>query len=149
VLHTRIDTEYRDGIRAVLPTIGGHGSSAESYEWRSRWAADQALDQTLADSFPASDPPSWTPGIAHPNSTIGLLERAHRVETGADAGARTGTAGLNRGDRTFLRGLMSWAGAGGIALLVPFAILLVGLPVVLAVRGAIELVGWVFGFNIS
>jgi len=25
----------------------------------------------------------------------------------------------------------------------------VGLPVVLAVRGAIELVGWVFGFNIS
>ena len=93
-------TEYRDGIRAVLPMIGGPGSTAESGEWRSR------------------------------------------------PGARTGTSGLNSGKRTFLHGLISLAGAGGIALVVPFAILLVGLPVVLAVRGVMELFGWLFGLNI-
>ncbi len=27
---------------------------------------DGSIDQVLADSFPASDPPSWTPGIARP-----------------------------------------------------------------------------------
>ena len=48
-------------------------------------------------------------------------------------------------DRTFLQGLVSLAGAAGIALLVPFAILLVGLPVVLAVRGVLEVIGWLFG----
>ena len=47
--------------------------------------------------------------------------------------------------RTFLQGLVSLAGAAGIALLVPFAILLVGLPVVLAVRGVLEVIGWLFG----
>ena len=43
-----------------------------------------------------------------------------------------------------LQTLVSIAGAGGIALLVPFAILLVGLPVALIVRGLIEIVLWLF-----
>ena len=49
------------------------------------------------------------------------------------------------GYRTFMQGLVSLAGAIGIALLVPIAILSVGLPVVLAVRGVLEAIGWVFG----
>jgi hypothetical protein len=44
--------------------------------------------------------------------------------------------------RPFLRALASLAGAAGIALLVPFVILLVGLPVALVVRGVAEAVGW-------
>jgi len=37
------------------------------------WSADRpererAVDSVLADSFPASDPPSWTSGIARPES---------------------------------------------------------------------------------
>ena len=39
---------------------------------------------------------------------------------------------------TLLRALVSLAGAAGIALLVPFAILVVGLPIALAVRGLLE-----------
>lgn len=31
-------------------------------------AARRLVDQTLEDSFPASDPPSWTSGVARPAS---------------------------------------------------------------------------------
>jgi hypothetical protein len=53
------------------------------------------------------------------------------------------------GDRTFLQGVVSLAGAAGIVLLVPFAILLVGLPVALAVRGVLEVIGWSFGVTMQ
>jgi hypothetical protein len=52
-------------------------------------------------------------------------------------------------ERTFPRGLVSLAGAAGIALLVPLAILLVGLPVVLAVRGLLEVAAWLFGAGLK
>jgi hypothetical protein len=49
---------------------------------------------------------------------------------------------LPRTKRTFLQVLASLAGAAGIALLVPFVILLIGLPVALVIRGIAEAVGW-------
>ena len=44
----------------------------------------------------------------------------------------------------FARTLVSFAGASGLMLLVPVVILLLGLPVVLAVRGLLELFQWAF-----
>jgi hypothetical protein len=45
-------------------------------------------------------------------------------------------------ERTLLQALASLAGAAGIALLVPFAILLIGMPIALAVRGLVEVFTW-------
>ena len=44
--------------------------------------------------------------------------------------------------RTFLKDLVSLAGAAGIALLVPFVILLIGMPVALAVGGVVKAASW-------
>jgi hypothetical protein len=107
------------------------------------------LDQILADSFPASDPPSWTLGISRPEP----VRRVSKVEARADDGAKGDHREPGRIDildvslppdtgRPFLRAMASLAGAAGIALLVPFVILLVGLPVALVVRGVAETLSW-------
>jgi hypothetical protein len=44
--------------------------------------------------------------------------------------------------------MVSLVGAAGIALAVPFVILLIGLPIALTVRGLLEVVGWVLGVAI-
>jgi hypothetical protein len=44
--------------------------------------------------------------------------------------------------RTFLNGMVSLAGAAGIALLVPLVILLIGMPIALAARGVAEAASW-------
>jgi len=49
---------------------------------------------------------------------------------------------LPRTRRTCLQALVSLTGAVGLALLVPFAILLVGSPIVLVARGVAEAIGW-------
>ena len=73
MFHTRTTIEYRAGTAAaVLSTMVGVDMFAdESSERGSRLAAEEALDQVLADSFPASDPPSWNPGIALVNPAVG------------------------------------------------------------------------------
>ena len=158
MLHTRTAIEYRAGAgTAVLPTIVDRVAE-ESHERRKRLAAEQALDQVLADSFPASDPPSWNPGIALQNPAVEVEPEvepeAERSESIAVASARTGKSGIidvsrpGSADGTFLQGLVSLAGAGGIALLAPFAILMVGLPIALSIRGVLELFGWLFGVNV-
>ena len=57
---------------ATLPTIGGVERHAEELSERRRRAAEHALDQVLADSFPASDPPSWNPGIARASPLVSV-----------------------------------------------------------------------------
>jgi hypothetical protein len=150
VLQTRTAIEYRAGAGAVLPTIGDRAGE-QSHERRTRLAAEQALDEVLADSFPASDPPSWNPGIALLNPAVDAEPEAAPSGSIAGTAARTGTSGIidvsrrSGAERTFLQSLVSLAGAAGIALLVPFAILLVALPIALSIRGVLELFGWLFG----
>jgi hypothetical protein len=45
-------------------------------------------------------------------------------------------------ERSFAQVLVALAGSLGVGLLLPVAILLVGLPVALAVRGMMEAIGW-------
>jgi hypothetical protein len=65
---TRTAFEYRDGVVAGVPAIVGVERSVdETADRQARLAAaERAMDEVLADSFPASDPPSWTPGIIRP-----------------------------------------------------------------------------------
>ena len=152
MLHTRTEIEHRVGTASpVLPTIAAVGTFAdESSERRGRLAAEQALDQVLADSSPASDPPSWNPGIAVLNP-VGSKPHAEHARSVADAESTGRAADIfavsraSVGDRTFLQGFVSLAGAAGIALFVPFVILLVGLPIARSVRGVLELLSWLFG----
>ena len=139
MLQTRTAIEYRAGAgAALLPTIVG--TAEEAHERRWRLAAEQALDQILADSFPASDPPSWNPGIAVLNSPEAAEPEAEGSGRTAKAAVLIGTSDFidvsrpRRRDRTPVQILRSLAGVAGIASLVPFAILLVGVPVALSVR---------------
>lgn len=148
MLYTRTAIERRGG-GSFLPSIVGSDVRQMSSDERARYAAERALDQILADSFPASDPPSWTLGVSRPEP----IRRASSVEARAGDGAKGDQREPGRMDildvslprdmgRPFLRALASLAGAAGIALLVPFVILLVGLPVALVVRGIAEAVGF-------
>jgi hypothetical protein len=43
---------------------------------------------------------------------------------------------------TFVSGLLSLAGAAGIALLVPVVVLVIGTPIALALRAVVEVASW-------
>jgi len=150
MLHTRTAIEFRDStIAAVVPAVVGVGSIVDEISERhARLAAERALDEVLADSFPASDPPSWNPGIVRPGPAGHLTrgaasaEDVERTLPMADVVAVSPPAHT---DRTFLQGLASLFGAGGLALLMGVAILLIGLPIALVVRGLLEAISWLFG----
>jgi len=158
VLYTRNTIEYRDStLAAIVPAavVIGHGVD-ELRDRRESLAAERAIDDVLADSFPASDPPSWNPGITRLALGGNLADRASGHTPLTDARERWGPGLSDVVDvsrprsegRTFLQGLVSLTGAAGIALAVPFVILLIGLPIALALRGLLEVVGWVLGVAI-
>ena len=157
MLYTRDSIEYRDStLAAIVPAaVGIDGRVDDFRDRRDRLAAERAIDDVLADSFPASDPPSWNPGVTRLNLDGQLAYRSsghtpisHAGERGNGPSDVIDVSRPTGGGRTFLQGLISLAGAAGIALAAPFVILLIGLPVALAVRGLLEAVGWVLGVPI-
>jgi hypothetical protein len=151
MFYSRTAIERRgDRANSLLPSIAESDlRRASSSGQRVGYAAEPALDQVLADSFPASDPPSWTPGVARPGSPGHDRSAESRDGSAVESGDRA-LVELDVADRslprntarTFIQGLTSLTGAAGIALLVPFVILLIGLPVALVVGAVAEAVGW-------
>ena len=157
MLYTRNTIEHRGGtLAAIVPAaVVIDRRVDELRDRRERLAAERAIDDVLADSFPASDPPSWNPGITRLHFDGDLTRRASgqtpRTDTGEIGKGLSDVIDVSRparGGRTFLQGLVSLAGAAGIALAIPFVILLIGMPIALAVRGLLEAVGWVLGLAI-
>ena len=156
MIHTRA-IEYRTTSEAaILPTIVVERFAEEASE-RSRLAAEQAVDQVLADSFPASDPPSWNPGIVRADRVVSPVDYQGSRNDASTADSFESAISANTvvvvskpiiTERSFFQRLISFAGAIGTALLLPLAILVVGLPVALAVRGLLEFIGWALGANL-
>jgi hypothetical protein len=142
--------EYREAAVDTVLRLGNATevlrAEAESEARQQRLAAERAVDSVLADSFPASDPPSWTLGITRPQPELQVTSDDIVVpDERRSALARKNVIDVFRpatNERTFLKGLISLAGAAGIALLVPFVILLIGTPIALGVRGVIEAASW-------
>ena len=150
MLHTRTAIEFRDRtIAAVVPAVVGVGSIVDEISDRhARLAAERALDEVLADSFPASDPPSWNPGIVRPGPDGHLTPEAAPAKDAERTLPMADVVDVSRrahADRTFLQALVSLLGAAGLALLMGVAILLIGLPIALVVRGLLEAISWLFG----
>jgi hypothetical protein len=152
MLFTGTAIEHRDGVAAVVPAVAGVNRIVDgSGERQARLAAERALDEVLADSFPASDPPSWNSGIIQPHPARGFASSAAPAQNGHERLRRADVIDVSRstqGDRTFFHALVSLCGAAGIALAFGVGILLVGLPLVLVVRGVLEAAGWLFGIDV-
>ena len=152
MLHTGTSIEYRDGVAAVVPAIVGVDRIVdEAGDRQARLAAERALDEVLADSFPASDPPSWNPGIIRPHPADGFATAAAPAHEGHERLHMADVIDVSRPahrERTFLQALVSVFGAAGLALFFGVAILLIGLPIALVVRGVLETVGWLLGVNV-
>ena len=88
-------------------------------------AAERALDTVLADSFPASDPPSWTLGLAEARPSGQPDLDSHREATALPL---------------WLQRVASFVGLMLVVFAIPFFVL--GLPLALAWRAVLSTTKW-------
>ena len=121
------------------------------FDWRGTWRrgvlaeshGEATIDWAIEGSFPASDPPSWAPGMARPAPP----EHAFRRPAPAVAGAPPAIIDPARptAKLALAEVLTATVSAAGLTLLVPIAVLLVGLPIALAIRALVEAAGLLLG----
>ena len=98
---------------------------------------EHELDVTLAGSFPASDPPPWTLGVAAADDFFG--EAAYAPTPAAI------DVVITDGHRFGGTGLATLAEAIALAATVPFAILIAGVPVLALLWGIANAITWLGG----
>jgi len=64
----------------LTPTSMGHPEGKRSRAQHCDEDVNRLVDSTLEDSFPASDPPSWTASVARPVPARQLLARARDID---------------------------------------------------------------------
>ena len=149
MLHTRMPIDSGAATAAAIVPLAGDFSGRifeDVTTTRQRLAAERAIDDVLKGSFPASDPPSWNPGVARPDPSVHETVEDAPIKVPVGGGA-IDIIDVSRphAERTFLQAVVSFAGAGAISLTVPFVILLIGFPFALAIRGLLEAIAWLFG----
>jgi hypothetical protein len=106
----------------------------------------QAIDDVLAGTFPASDPPAWTQGIARLVPSNAPRTPTANTDRDDPSDARpsdvTDMPRRRHSDPTFGKVLVSLFGAVGLALLVPLALVVVGVAVALPIRLLYEGAAW-------
>lgn len=91
--------------------------------------AERQIDEMLANSFPASDPPSWTLTGAETSP----VERSATTDPAVSAW-RALSAGR------YFRAMAAVLGAAGLALMVPLFVIV--LPLAIVYRLVLEVTGW-------
>jgi hypothetical protein len=107
-------------------------------------ARERKVDDVLADSFPASDPPPWTLGRA-PASPVDStdVESADTTRDNAPAWSSLTTVVVAGGQKTARQWLATVVGGVAAAMMIPLGILLIGIPIAVATRTLIEVAAWV------
>lgn len=101
-------------------------------------ARERKVDQVLEDSFPASDPPSWTLGRV----TTPVSIHADPPRNDDRVWSSHTTVVVPGGRRMLWQWLASGIGAIGATMLLPISILIIGVPIAFALRGILEALGW-------
>lgn len=87
---------------------------------------EDAIDNALSQSFPASDPPPWTLGVVRDD--LGVPDPSPR------GGRAAAVSGSRAGSPTWVQGILSLVEGSAVVALFALAILLIGSVLALGVR---------------